>query len=143
MTEDQIAQSWIDRSAGYEACWPWRGTTNGHYGHLRMKGRAGKVKAHRWAYERVYGAIPEGWEVHHLCGNSLCCNPDHLTAMPRSEHRRLGAERKQYGADIHQAVCDLHDQGFSFTQISRQYGMRCYTASRIYRRLRSPGITEV
>lgn len=135
MTDEQIAKSMIDRSAGPGACWIWQGTTNGHYGHVRLPGMPGKMKVHRWAYERAYGPIPAGFEVHHLCGNSLCCNPDHLHALPRSAHRRLAHARpRAYGPDIIEAVCDLRDQGCSYTQISRRFGMRCWTASRIYRR---------
>lgn len=40
------------------------------------------VYAHRAAYISAKGPIPDGYEVDHLCGNTLCCNPKHLEATP-------------------------------------------------------------
>lgn len=36
------------------------------------------VYSHRYAWEEVHGAIPEGLTVDHLCGNTLCVNPEHM-----------------------------------------------------------------
>ena len=44
---------------------------------------------HRYVYEQMYGEIPEGKVVHHLCHNPSCCNPEHLVLMNRGEHNSL------------------------------------------------------
>lgn len=41
---------------------------------------------HRFIYRAHKGKIPEGYEVDHLCNNRACCNPEHLQAIPGSEH---------------------------------------------------------
>lgn len=56
------------------ACWPWRGARDKDgYGRL---GRG--LRAHRFAFERTYGPIPNGLQVCHRCDNPPCCNPAHL-----------------------------------------------------------------
>jgi hypothetical protein len=58
-------------------CLEWTGTTvRGGYGQVRV-GRK-MVYAHRVAFERSKGEIPEGMFVCHSCDNPPCCNPDHL-----------------------------------------------------------------
>lgn len=55
----------------------------------RFSPMAGKtVMAHRFAYERVYGAVPEGKEIDHLCRIPLCVNPAHLEVVDRQENNR-------------------------------------------------------
>lgn len=54
---------------------------------------------HRFIYRAHKGEIPKGHEVDHLCNVRACCNPDHLQAIPRSEHldktnRNRYADRK-------------------------------------------------
>lgn len=31
-------------------------------------------------------AIPDGFEIDHLCFNRACCNPAHLQMLPKSQH---------------------------------------------------------
>jgi len=42
--------------------------------------------AHRLAYERARGPIPDGLVIDHLCRNRWCCNPDHLEAVTNEEN---------------------------------------------------------
>ena len=44
--------------------------------------------AHRVVWRRVYGPIPRGLEVDHLCEITLCQRPDHLDLVTRSENTR-------------------------------------------------------
>lgn len=70
-------------------CWIWlcQRKSDG-YGHFKVDGRY--VGAHRYAYQRVNGAIPSGMEIDHLCRNRSCVNPTHLEAVPHSVNVKRG-----------------------------------------------------
>lgn len=67
-------------------CWPWMaGKNSSGYGHFwtgEWRDEAHKrpicVQAHRWAYERFVGPIPEGMCVLHSCDEPDCVYPKHL-----------------------------------------------------------------
>ena len=71
-------------------CWRWTGSINGGknggYGNFRVGGKV--VKAHRYAWERLVGPIPEGMITDHLCLNRACVNPDHIEIVTRGENTR-------------------------------------------------------
>lgn len=37
-----------------------------------------RLRPHRMAYILSKGAIPDRFQVHHVCNNRKCCNPSHL-----------------------------------------------------------------
>jgi hypothetical protein len=79
-----------DRVEKTEGCWIWMGAHRaGGYGSVIRNGR--QNYAHRFAFEQTVGAIPEGYHVHHRCGNKLCVRPDHLGLVTAGEHRRITA----------------------------------------------------
>lgn len=43
--------------------------------------------AHRVAYERTVGAVPDGLHIDHVCRNHACVRPDHL--RPRDPHENM------------------------------------------------------
>lgn len=47
-------------------------------GYVRVWVGRKRVLAHRLAYEKAKGEIPNGLELDHLCRNRWCRNPDHL-----------------------------------------------------------------
>jgi hypothetical protein len=59
--------------------WLWKGSTSGGYGSISIKGK--KTMAHRYSYEEVYGPIPDGLHIDHLCGITRCVKPSHLEAV--------------------------------------------------------------
>jgi hypothetical protein len=44
---------------------------------------------HRREYEREYGPLGDGREIHHLCCNIACIEPEHLISVTRAQHRAL------------------------------------------------------
>ena len=67
-------------------CLVWTGNAPHGYGTFWYEGK--KVRAHRFAYERFVGRIPEGLELDHLCRVTRCVNPDHLEPVTRAENLR-------------------------------------------------------
>lgn len=70
-------------------CWEWTGAV-GSTGYGQITWRNGRLYVHRVAYEALYGPIPEGLSIDHLCRNTLCVNPLHLEAVPQRENVRRG-----------------------------------------------------
>lgn len=76
------------RQVSASGCWEWRGT-RADTGY----GRIGGEYTHRLAYEHYIGAIPEGYQIDHLCLNRSCFNPEHLEAVTQYENLRRQNER--------------------------------------------------
>ena len=76
-------------------CWEWRAArASAGYGKFAIAHRRW-VLAHRWAYERWNGPIPQGECVMHTCDNPPCCNPSHLSLGSRSDnHADMVAKRR-------------------------------------------------
>lgn len=69
----------VDTSGGPEACWPWLGCRQSSgYGQFWPVPKKVRMRAHRYAWELTYGAIPAGLCARHKCDNPECCNPEHL-----------------------------------------------------------------
>jgi len=65
-------------------CWAWKGDLDTRAGPFHFG--VGSTPAYRVVWTILRGDIPEGWEIHHLCGNAGCCNPDHLEPMDPHDH---------------------------------------------------------
>lgn len=74
-------------------CWVWLRYADVRWGYGRMWDGEKVRGAHVVYYEREYGPVPEGCDVHHLCGRRLCVNPRHLQAVTRREHMALEGRR--------------------------------------------------
>jgi hypothetical protein len=73
-------------------CWLWRGQIHSNrregtegYGVITVNKKP--QFTHRWAYEKMKSRKlqPED-TLDHLCRNTLCCNPEHLEVVTRSEN---------------------------------------------------------
>lgn len=72
-----------------DGCWIWQGAIfkgnkyKGDYGQIRIGRRSSSklLKAHKICYEYYIGPVPTGFELDHLCHNTLCVNPKHLEAV--------------------------------------------------------------
>lgn len=69
---------------GIAECWGWRGSVDpgGHGVYLGQR-------SHRIALYLSGVLIRPRTDVHHICGQKLCCNPMHLQVMRHSDHSRV------------------------------------------------------
>lgn len=80
---------WL-RAVVQDGCWGWRGSlTSAGYAQFHLRG-GGRAVGHRWLWEQLYGPVPEGLELDHLCRNRGCTNPDHLEAVTHRENVQRG-----------------------------------------------------
>lgn len=83
-------RSLLDRLEwGTNDCLEWPGAHN-HYGYgtVRWQGKTVQM-VHRLISDLIYGPLEQGKELHHTCGNKLCCNMAHLRVVTRREHVML------------------------------------------------------
>jgi hypothetical protein len=90
-----VGRPWAHRHDGLRAyevdaggCWLWQLSIASH-GYARIRVGGDYVRAHRWFFVRYVGPIPEGYDLHHVCGVRRCVNPAHLVPMPRDEHNEI------------------------------------------------------
>lgn len=75
-------------------CWNWTGSIGaGGYGRFAQDGK--NKEAHRVSYELHKGAIPDGYQIDHICHNTVCVNPRHLRiATPKQNVENYAGLRK-------------------------------------------------
>jgi hypothetical protein len=87
---DTFDEHWVEDKRG---CWIWqRGLTSYGYSQLRYGGSP--VLGHRFRWERDNGPVPEGEQLHHVCGDRRCVNPAHLELLTAAEHGALSARAR-------------------------------------------------
>lgn len=67
-------------------CIIWMGAIFNEKGY----GAFGGGRAHRYAYERLFGPIPSGMQIDHLCRVRCCVNPHHLEVVTPRENTIRG-----------------------------------------------------
>ena len=138
----------IDYTVNTNGCWVWNWSveTKG-YATVRVNGRS--LKAHRVAYERANGPIPDGQVIRHLCGNPSCLNPDHLrSGTPTENMRDMVAAGNQHNQkltpnDAAEIRRIFAEGNISQAEIARTYGVKGGTTRKIVfnERFYDPGYT--
>ncbi len=84
----------VDLGDSPEDCWRWIGKVNkpAGYGHKQWHGET--WLAHRWVWTMLFGKIPDGMVIDHLCRNRWCVNPHHLEIVSQTENSRRGNSTK-------------------------------------------------
>jgi len=133
-----------------EGHWLWTGKhrTGLHleYGGTRLNGVT--MSSHRAMWIVKKGPIPKEFDLLHQCGETLCCNPDHIRLGTKIENQqeaiaaRNGAHWSQ-GTNHHLAkftemqisqIRHMHSQGYQQKDIAEELGTSPMQVSRIVRR---------
>ena len=104
------------------------------------------VSAHRVAYIKAHGPIPDGMFVLHSSDNKKCVNPDHLHLGTHRDNMREGVERDRFrkGDQLKWAKLDavrvrlirqLLDEGMSQDAIASLFGVSQVAVSKIKRKV--------
>ena len=82
-------------------CWIWMGTQDQDgYGMVRSSASQGPMRrTHRVAYHLVYGDIPIGMQLDHVCRIRKCCNPLHMDVVTLHENVLRGERHKPWLAE--------------------------------------------
>ena len=104
------------------------------YGQYQAKPLRGK-KAHRVAWERAHGPIPDGMCICHRCDNRACINLDHLflgTNADNTRDRDIKHRRhvKLTPDQVREIRAAPHYDGIQ-DDLARQYGCNQSNISRI------------
>jgi len=127
-------------------CWLWIGGTR-----LNSKGvpyprhwtdDKKSIGAHRFSFELVRGAIPNGMYVCHKCDTPLCVNPDHLFVGTHHDNMRdmvqkkrsftgRGENKKGLAKLTNQQADQIRKMDISHQKLAVMFGVSATTIGRI------------
>jgi hypothetical protein len=108
-------------------CWEWLGRRQDNgYGKKQFNGRT--VLAHRWLWIQLFGKIPDGLVIDHVCQNRGCVNPHHLRVVTQAENVRSGLTTLLTEGDVKE-IRKLHEAGWFNDNIAAKFNVHVATIS--------------
>jgi len=113
---------------GENDCWIWQNSLNeSGYGKSCLNGD--QEAAHRVSYKIFKGKIEKKLQVLHKCDVRSCINPDHLYLGTQKDNirdmdergRRNRNRKSKYSMKICKKCSELHDNGFTYLEISKKF----------------------
>lgn len=128
-------------------CVEWTGSTTTKYGYGNLTVEGKNEYAHRYAYRRACGSIPDGLFVLHRCDNPPCVNPEHLFLGTQIDNMQDCSQKGRVNTTIEARMNDhpqakiteaiaveiraLKEFGFKQCDIAKQFGISKYIVSRV------------
>jgi hypothetical protein len=119
---------YLEEDRGYKTrCWIWcRAFNTQGYAQLRVQGK--DVLAHRFLYQEKFGSIYPGLELHHMCSEPKCVNPEHMQPLDTATHSRTRRSTKLTAEDCRQMYSLYHDGHSSYKQLAKLFGVSTMAA---------------
>lgn len=105
-------------------CHLWTGSLSDNGRPIRWMGKR-PVYAYKLAYEAKYGAVAEDRVLDHGCRRPLCCNPDHLEPITKSENEK----RKSWRYRLKMTKCP-RGHSLDDAMVTPEGGRLCRTCSK-------------
>lgn len=100
----------------FNACIEHKGATDKDgYGKTQDPLTRQTVRAHRMAWQNMYGPIKKGIVIMHLCDNPPCINIEHLRAGTQKEN-----------------IADMHSKGRGFDRKGSKHPLSKLTESKVF-----------
>lgn len=108
-TRDQRTRFFEKVSVHLHGCWLWKGSrSTAGYGTFNLGRRGdGYTYAHIYVYEMLFGPVPKGQELDHLCRVPACCNPWHLEPVSHRLNLIRGSDPRMH-AHLHDTCVQGH-----------------------------------
>ncbi|SRR5258706_10171833 len=74
-------------------CWLMEYNGDSEYALMPNSRRKFGSRAHQVAYHIWKGERVQGCQIHHLCGQTYCINPDHLEEVTPTQHAKYRQSR--------------------------------------------------
>lgn len=88
---DPLLDEFWKRVEKSDGCWVWKGqvNNNGYPRYNSPKAQQFAFAMHRFSYAEFVGELISGHDIHHLCENKLCVNPNHLEQVLHGVHMSI------------------------------------------------------
>jgi len=107
-------------------CWEWGGYISPK-GYAKITHKKRSVIGSRFMYELIYGDVPKGLVVDHICNVRNCLNPKHLRAITNKENYMRS---DKFGDSTH---CPHgHNLNETGVELDWRGSRRCSECRRIY-----------
>lgn len=124
-TEEASIFFWSRTKKTGTGCWEWAGyRTAAGYGQLTENGV--QKYAHRTAWEKIKGPIPDGLFIIHVCDNPPCINPNHLrAATPQENSKDMVSKSRDINQNGGKPFCIMgHAFSETNTYLNKKYKKR-------------------
>ena len=102
-------------------CWNWTGREAGKnhkYGQISLGGK--QTMVHRIVFEELVRLLEPGETLDHICRNKLCCNPNHLDAVPLRENVKRMHAYRSLQREIDRLVDFIESLGYDKYTLTRK-----------------------